>query len=110
MENKNEAVIANYIEKMMGERRQKIFESDEYIQQANGDLDYLEERYSSLKIPYAVSYTHLDVYKRQLIILLYISSVNGFFSFIIVIFIPLQQFFFYIKCMCFCNASSISSD
>lgn len=31
MENKNEAVIANYIEKMMGERRQKIFESDEYI-------------------------------------------------------------------------------
>ena len=32
MENKNEAVIANYIEKMMGERRQKIFESDEYIQ------------------------------------------------------------------------------
>ena len=52
MENKNEAVIANYIEKMMGERRQKIFESDEYIQQDNGDLDYLEERYSSLKIPY----------------------------------------------------------
>ena len=49
MENKNEAVIANYIEKMMGERRQKIFESDEYIQQDNGDLDYLEERYSSLK-------------------------------------------------------------
>lgn len=47
MENKNEAVIANYIEKMMGERRQKIFESDEYIQQDNGDLDYLEERYSS---------------------------------------------------------------
>lgn len=44
MENKNEAVIANYIEKMMGERRQKIFESDEYIQQDNGDLDYLEER------------------------------------------------------------------
>ena len=36
MENKNEAVIANYIEKMMGERRQKIFESDEYIQQDNG--------------------------------------------------------------------------
>ena len=26
MENKNEAVIANYIEKMMGERRQKIFD------------------------------------------------------------------------------------
>ena len=44
MENKNEAVITNYIEKMMGERRQKIFESDEYIQQDNGDLDYLEER------------------------------------------------------------------
>ena len=44
MENKNEAVIANYIEKMMGERRQKIFESDEYIQQDNGDLDDLEER------------------------------------------------------------------
>ena len=54
MENKNEAVIANYIEKMMGERRQKIFESDEYIQQDNGDLDYLEERYSSLKIPYVI--------------------------------------------------------
>ena len=54
MENKNEAVIANYIEKMMGERRQKIFESDEYIQQDNGDLDYLEERYSSLKIPYVM--------------------------------------------------------
>ena len=50
MENKNEAVIANYIEKMMGERRQKIFESDEYIQQDNGDLDYLEERYSSHRI------------------------------------------------------------
>ena len=44
MENKNEAVIANYIEKMMGERRQKIFESDEYIQQDNGDL----------KIPYVI--------------------------------------------------------
>ena len=41
-------------EKMMGERRQKIFESDEYIQQDNGDLDYLEERYSSLKIPYVI--------------------------------------------------------
>ena len=54
MENKNEAVITNYIEKMMGERRQKIFESDEYIQQDNGDLDYLEERYSSLKIPYVI--------------------------------------------------------
>ena len=54
LENKNEAVIANYIEKMMGERRQKIFESDEYIQQDNGDLDYLEERYSSLKIPYVI--------------------------------------------------------
>ena len=39
---------------MMGERRQKIFESDEYIQQDNGDLDYLEERYSSLKIPYVI--------------------------------------------------------
>ena len=33
---------------------QKIFESDEYIQQDNGDLDYLEERYSSLKIPYVI--------------------------------------------------------
>ena len=54
MENKNEAVIASYIEKMMGERRQRIFESDKYIQQDNGDLDYLEDRYSSLKIPYVI--------------------------------------------------------
>ena len=54
MENKNEVVIANYIEKMMGERRQRIFNSDKYIQQDNGDLDYLEERYSSLKIPYVM--------------------------------------------------------
>ena len=54
MENKNEVVIASYIEKMMGERRQKIFDSDKYIQQDNGDLDYLEERYNSLKIPYVM--------------------------------------------------------
>ena len=54
MENKNEVVIANYIEKMMGERRQRIFNSDKYILQDNGDLDYLEERYSSLKIPYVM--------------------------------------------------------
>ena len=56
MENKNEAVIANYIEKMMGEISLPFFEKElsEYIQQDNGDLDYLEERYSSLKIPYVI--------------------------------------------------------
>ena len=54
MENKNEVVIASYIEKMMGKKKKKIFDSDKYIQQDNGDLDYLEERYSSLKIPYVM--------------------------------------------------------
>ena len=55
MENKNEAVIANYIEKNDGRKetennlnRMSIFKQD------NGDLDYLEERYSSLKIPYVI--------------------------------------------------------
>ena len=51
MENKTEIIIANYIETMMKERRQRIFASDEYIQQDNGDLVYLEERYNSLNIP-----------------------------------------------------------
>ena len=54
LENKTEIVIANYIETMMEERRQRIFASDEYIQQDNGDLDYLEERYNSLNIPYTI--------------------------------------------------------
>lgn len=54
MKNRNEAVISSYIEKMIGERRKKILDSDKYIQQDNGDLDYLEERYSSLKIPYVM--------------------------------------------------------
>ncbi|MBU5481673.1 hypothetical protein [Blautia sp. MSJ-19] len=54
MENKTEIVIANYIETMMKERRQRIFDSDTYIQQDNGDLDYLEERYSSLNIPHVM--------------------------------------------------------
>lgn len=54
MENKNEIIIADCIEKMMGERRTRIFNSDEYIQQDDGDLNYLEERYSNLKIPYVM--------------------------------------------------------
>ena len=54
MENKTEIVIANYIETMMKERRQRIFASDEYIQQDNGDLVYLEERYNSLNIPHTI--------------------------------------------------------
>ena len=49
MEKKTEVVIVNYIEKMLGERREKIIESDEYIRQ---DLKELEERYASMKIPY----------------------------------------------------------
>lgn len=54
MENKTEIVIANYIETMMKERRQRICASDEYIQQDNGDLVYLEERYNSLNIPHTI--------------------------------------------------------
>ena len=54
MENKTEIIIANYIETMMKERRQRIFASDEYIQQDNGDLVYLEERYNSLNIPHTI--------------------------------------------------------
>ena len=54
MKNNNEIVIANYIETRMKERRQKIFDTDEYIQQDNGDLVYLEERYSSLNIPHVI--------------------------------------------------------
>ena len=54
LENKTEIVIANYIETMMKERRQRIFASDEYIQQDNGDLVYLEERYNSLNIPHTI--------------------------------------------------------
>lgn len=38
MENKTEIIIANYIETMMKERRQRILASDEYIQQDNGIL------------------------------------------------------------------------
>ena len=33
LEKKTEVVIVNYIEKMLGERREKIIESDEYIRQ-----------------------------------------------------------------------------
>ena len=54
MENKTEIVIANYIETMMKERRQRIFASDEYIQQDNGDLVYLEERNNNRKIPHTI--------------------------------------------------------
>ena len=54
LENKTEIVIANNIETMMKERRQRIFASDEYIQQDNGDLVYLEERYNSLNIPHTI--------------------------------------------------------
>lgn len=46
MEKKTEVVIVNYIEKMLGERREKIIESDEYIRQDIEDLKELEERYS----------------------------------------------------------------
>lgn len=52
MEKKTEVVIVNYIEKMLGERREKIIESDEYIRQDIEDLKELEERYTSMKIPY----------------------------------------------------------
>lgn len=52
MEKKTEVVIVNYIEKMLGERREKIMESDEYIRQDIEDLKELEERYASMKIPY----------------------------------------------------------
>lgn len=52
MEKKTEVVIVNYIEKMLGERREKIIESDEYIRQDIEDLKELEERYASMKIPY----------------------------------------------------------
>ena len=52
MEKKTEVVIVNYIEKMLGERREKIIESDEYILQDIEDLKELEERYASMKIPY----------------------------------------------------------
>ena len=47
MEKKTEVVIVNYIEKMLGERREKIIESDEYIRQDIEDLKELEERYAS---------------------------------------------------------------
>ena len=46
MEKKTEVVIVNYIEKMLGERREKIIESDEYIRQDIEDLKELEERYA----------------------------------------------------------------
>ena len=52
LEKKTEVVIVNYIEKMLGERREKIIESDEYIRQDIEDLKELEERYASMKIPY----------------------------------------------------------
>ena len=54
MEKKTEVVIVNYIEKMMMERREKIVESDEYIRQDINDLRELEERYSSMKLPYTL--------------------------------------------------------
>ena len=52
LEKKTEVVIVNYIEKMLGERREKTIESDEYIRQDIEDLKELEERYASMKIPY----------------------------------------------------------
>lgn len=54
MENRKELIIASYIEKMMSERKKEIFESDEYIQQDNDDLEYLEKRYENLDIPYVM--------------------------------------------------------
>ena len=54
MKNNNEIVIANYIENRMKERKENIFNSDEYIQQDNVDLIYLEERYSNLDIPHVI--------------------------------------------------------
>ena len=54
MENTTKIVISNYNETMLKERRQRILAYDEYIQQDNGDLVYLEERYNSLNIPHTI--------------------------------------------------------
>lgn len=47
-----EFLISNHIEKMLEDRRKQIFDADEYIQQDNGDLVYLEKRYNTMQIPY----------------------------------------------------------
>lgn len=54
MENCMELVISNYIGKKMKERKKRLYASDEYIQQDNGDLIYLEKRYNELEIPYVL--------------------------------------------------------
>ena len=54
MEKMTEVAIVNCIEKMMTERREKIFESDEYIRQDVDDLKELEERYAGMNLPYMV--------------------------------------------------------
>lgn len=54
MENCMELVISNYIGKKMQERKKRLYASDEYIQQDNGDLIYLEKRYNELEIPYVL--------------------------------------------------------
>lgn len=47
-----ELLISDHIERMMEDRRKQIFDADEYIQQDNGDLVYLEKRYNDMQIPY----------------------------------------------------------
>lgn len=54
MEKMTEVLIVNSIEKMMMERREKIVESDEYIRQDMDDLRELEERYTSMNLPYMI--------------------------------------------------------